>query len=134
MFPNNLQFFRRSEFRHPDLMNVAFLRWLDRVRGRSGVPMEVLDDGRLEGDPEPSGSAGTKALHYRGCAVDLNSRKWDARQKWQVVAAIVYLSNETPDGWKVEFEPVFNANGDHHWHLGLDWTLGKHHEFVESDD
>lgn len=132
-FPQ-LAHFQESEFPHSEKMNTPFLRWLDRVRDRAGVPMTITDAGREDGDPEPSGSAGAKSLHHRGTAVDFRTRDLNAQQKWRIMAAIVEMSKETPDDWKVEFEPVFKLDGDHHWHVGLDWTPGKGNEMVESDD
>lgn len=133
-FPTDLTHFKASEFKYPDRMNVPFLRWLDRVRDLAGVPLTLTDDARVDADPEPSGSAGSRSLHHRGCAVDLRSRTLSASQKWQVLNAIVTLAMDTPSGWKVEFESVYNEDGDKHWHLGLDWNAGKTHEFIEKDD
>lgn len=132
--PSDLKYFPLPEWKQPGRMNTQFVRWLDRVREKAGVPMRLTDDGRADGDPEPSGSAGKRSLHHRGCAVDLDSRLWNARQKWSVLAAIVELSKDSPDGWVVELEVVYNEKGDHHWHVGLDWATGKQNEFIEADD
>lgn len=131
-FPTDLKHFKATEFKHPEKMNVQFLRWLDRVRETAGVPMALTDDGRIDGNPEPSGSAGGRSLHHRGRAVDFNSRGLGAGQKWKIVNAIVMLSFDAPG--KVEFELVYKEDGDHHWHLGVDDTPGKSHEFIEADD
>src|SRR3990167_3192440 len=80
-FPADLKHFRASEFKHPELMSVPFLRWLDRVRERAGAPFVVTNDARVAGATEPLGSAGSKSLHRRGRAVDLHSRVWTATQK-----------------------------------------------------
>ena len=123
-FPDDLRHFGADEFTHPDDMDVAFLRWLDRVRERADVPFEITNSFR----------PGGKSLHGMGMAVDLNSRQWDATQKWRVNSAIVLLADEAPG--VVEFEPVWNddATKDRHWHLGVDPRAGKSHEFVEKDD
>lgn len=123
-FPTDLAFFAAREFSHPDSMDVGFLRWLDRVRGRAGVPFQITNSFRPEG----------KGLHALGMAVDLNSRIWTSAQKWLVCEAIVYLSREAPGA--VEFEPVYNADPtkDRHWHLGVDPRPNAVGEFVEADD
>lgn len=130
-FPGDLKYFEVSEFKHPELMNVPFLRWLDRVRGLAGVPFALNDDARVPSATEPVGSAGSKSLHRRGRAVDIRSRDWTAAQKWKVSAAIHALADEAPG--KVEFEPVFSPT-DRHWHLGVDDRPEQVHEFVESDE
>lgn len=134
MFPTDLKHFKTGEIPHEEMMNVLYLRWLDRVRDRAGVPFVITDGGRADGDPEPSGSAKGLSLHHRGCAVDLKTRHLTVQEKWKIMAAIIELSKDTPNGWKVEFEVVWTDKGDRHWHLGLDWTPGKEHEFIEADD
>lgn len=132
MFPADLIHFSASEFKYPDKMHVPFLRWLDRVRALAGVPMTITDDGRVDGDPEPSGSAGGKSLHHRGCAVDIRTRTLTSPQKFKITAALMDLRHEAPG--KVEFEVVWTEKGDRHWHIGVDWNPGKEHELIEADD
>ena len=127
-FPTDLRHFRAEEFQYPDLMDVAFLRWLDRVRERAGVPMVVTDDARPAG-VMPEGASKT-SLHFRGRAVDLRSRDWTATQKWSVASAIVFLAADAPG--KVEFEQVYSPT-DRHWHLGVD-EQGINHHLIESDE
>lgn len=129
-FPT-LRWFKRNEFKNPDLMNTAFLLWLDLVRDRSGVSFVITDDARLPGDA-PSGASAT-SLHYRGRAVDVRSRNWTAAQKWRVMEAMAFYSNQAPG--KVEWEPVFNADetGDKHWHIGVD-EKATAHQLIEADD
>lgn len=123
-FPTDLKHFAQAEFTHPEVMDVAFLRWLDRVREHAGVRFVITSDGR----------PGDDGLHGRGMAVDLDSRVWDATQKWRVTTALVLLAGEAPGA--VEFEPVYNADRtkDRHWHIAVDPRPGKTHEFVEADD
>jgi hypothetical protein len=109
-------------------MDVAFLRWLDRIRERAGVPMVITDDARPPG-VMPEGASKT-SLHFRGRAVDLRSRDWTAPQKWQIAAAIVFLAADAPG--KVEFEQVYSST-DRHWHLGVD-ERGVNHHLIESDE
>lgn len=132
-FPPDLIHFEASEFEHPDKMDVGFLRWLDRVRERAGVPFHITNDFRTSG----------KGLHGLGMAVDLDSRQWNAAQKWRVNSAIVFLAHEAPGA--VEFEPVYDDgeacpkcgyeyHPDRHFHLGIDPRPGAVSEFIEADD
>lgn len=127
-FPTDLRHFAAAEFRFPDVMDVGFLRWLDRVRERSQVPMVITDDARPAG-VMPEGASRT-SLHFRGRAVDIRSRDWTAAQKWRLAAAIVYLAPEAPG--KVEWEQVYST-ADQHWHLGVD-ERAVNHELIEKDD
>ena len=124
IFPIDLQHFQASEFTFPDSMNVGYLRWLDRVRQRAGVPFHITNDFR----------PGGKGLHGLGMAVDVDSRPWRAAQKWRVMAAVAFLAHEAPGA--VEFEPVYNADPkqDRHWHIGVDPRPNAVGEFVEADD
>jgi hypothetical protein len=127
-FPADLKHFARGEFLFPDLMDVSFLRWLDRVRAKAGVPIVPTNDAR-PGDELPSG-ASPKSLHKRGRAIDFRTKTLTASQKWHIVRAVVELADEAPG--KVELETVWSTT-DKHWHLGVD-DRAEHHEFLESDD
>lgn len=115
------RWFKASEFKNPDMMNVAFVLWLDLVRDRAKVPFVITSDGR----------PGDDKLHGLGLAVDIDSSKWTVVQKWRVVESVMFYANQAPG--KVEFETVFSPS-DKHWHLAVDPRPGKSHEFVEADD
>lgn len=132
MFPTDLANFDRTEFNHPDMMYVPFLRWLDKVRSIAGVRFELTDDGRADGNPEPSGSAGGTSLHHRGCAVDIRIKDLNAQQLWKINFAIVLCCDAQTVG-KVEVEWVKGIT-ETHLHLGLDWTPKKQHEFILAND
>jgi len=127
-FPTDLRHFQASEFKFPDAMDTAFLRWLDRVREEAGVPMVITDDARPAG-VMPEGASKT-SLHFRGRAVDVRSRDWSATQKWDLAAAIFTLAEEAPG--KVEFEQVYSAT-DRHWHIGVD-DKAQNPQLIESDE
>lgn len=116
MFPA-LRFFKESEFRHPEVMNVEFLKWLDAWRAMAGVAFVVTDDGRVEGEQNPSGSAGKHSLHMRGLAVDIRSRNWTPAEKWLVARALILVTPTAPHC--VQFEMVYDKDGDQHWHVGV---------------
>jgi hypothetical protein len=126
-FPTDLTHFRATEFRYPDLMDIAFLRWLDRVRARAGVPFIITSDARPSGGA--TGGSAT-SLHKRGRAVDLRTRHWTAIEKWAAAAAIMALAPDAPGS--VEFELVHSAT-DRHWHLGVD-DRAAGHELIEADE
>jgi hypothetical protein len=127
-FPTDLRHFSPAEFKFPDRMDVGFLRWLDRVREESGVPMTITDDARPPG-VMPEGASKT-SLHFRGRAVDVRSRDWNDMQKWDLAAAIFTLAEEAPG--KVEFEQVYSPT-DRHWHIGVNEQAVNHH-LIESDE
>ena len=127
-FPTDLRHFQANEFRYPDLMDIAFLRWLDRIRERAGIQMVITNDARPGGEM-PNGAA-AKSLHKRGRAVDLRSRDWTVAQKWQVASAIFFLAADAPG--KVEWELV-HSKTDQHWHLGVD-DRAAHHELIEAEE
>ncbi len=78
--------FRPSEFDFPYKMDVAFLRWLYRVRQEAGVPMRVNDDYR---EPEDDTGVSASAHKEAPCrAVDIQVYSSLDRAKI-VIAAIV---------------------------------------------
>ena len=123
MVPSDLQFFDVKDFHRPELMDESFVRWLDQVRGVADVPFVLTDDGRLDTDPNPTGSAGKHSLHRRGRAVDVRSRTWSAVEKWKVVDAVMALAHLAPG--KVELELVYSTT-DQHFHIGVDETATEH--------
>ena len=127
-FPTDLQHFSRGEFWHPDLMDITFLRWLDRVRNRAGVPFVITNDARPTDEIPTGGSA--KSLHKRGRAVDIRTQHLNAADKWKIAAAIILLAPDAPG--KVEWETVWSGT-DKHWHLGVD-DRASWHEMIESDE
>lgn len=129
--PADLTHFKPAEFSHPEVMDAAFCRWLDRVRARAGVPMTITNAGRVAAANEPPGSAGSKSLHRRGRAVDVRSKTWSHSQKWSVARAIVELAFDAPGG--VEWEMV-HSDTDEHWHIGVDDRAGATHELIEADE
>lgn len=115
MFPTDLVYFARSEFKHPDLMDESFLYWLDSVRSRYGSPLTITSDYRTpEENAVASGSSPT-SLHLIGRAVDV---QWvpDRERRWALVAALVQTASAT--GAAPELELV-NGPTDQHIHIGL---------------
>lgn len=113
MLPPDLQFFKREEFHHPDMVDGEAARFLDEVRRRYGFPLYVTDDARLPEDHPAGGSP--SSLHYAGRAFDL---KWiqSAPLLFHFVDVVIHLAAERKVN--VELELV-NSLKDRHVHLGL---------------
>ena len=95
IFPIDLQHFQASEFTFPDSMNVGYLRWLDRVRQRAGVPFHITNDFR----------PGGKGLHGLGMAVDVDSRPWRAARQVPMMASGVGFTTELPESVRPQADP-----------------------------
>jgi len=130
MVPTDLAMLHPVAFHRPEMMSEPFVRWLDTVMQRAGVDPVITDDGRLDTDQNPTGSAGKHSLHRRGRAVDLRSRIWTDTIKWRLVTAVVELADQAP-GF-VELELVYSPS-DRHWHIGVDETATAH-RLLEADE
>jgi len=131
MFPSDLKWFTRKEFKHPDKMDEDFLRWLDKVRDRADIPIIITSDYR---DPEANlGAAGSSSasLHLQGLAVDFRL-PGRARDLWKLAKAVFGLAEESRGS--IEFELVHSPR-DKHVHLGVDRRmLTPVHELILADD
>lgn len=126
-----LRWFRWSEFRHPERLDIRLLRWLDAVREAAGVPLHVTSDWR-EHVP-PGGSA--RSLHRVGRAVDVRfpfgpGGRQDGRRLAQITRAV--LTVPVPAGLGgVEYGIEATAPAGAHLHLGLyddgrpDWLFTR---------
>ena len=133
---DELAFFNRSEFNSPDEMDYGFLRYLDKVRGMTGIPFVLTSDGR---DPEHNARVGgvETSLHLfdteKGLlcrAVDFvfpyhyyknRSVRWKAF--WSLTEAVMQVAKNTK--WHkatlhpyVQFE-IVHSKVDRHFHLAL---------------
>ena len=108
-----LRHFSVIEFNRADLMDDAFLRWLDDVRHKAGVPFKITSDARDAAHNAKVGGAPT-SLHLPGRAVDFTLRAWDREALWKIAQAV--CQTPTPGGVGVELEFVI---ADQHCHLGL---------------
>lgn len=114
-FPT-LDYFAESEFRHPELMDHDFLRWLNRVRWHAGIPFHLTSDART---PEHNARVGGSphSLHLQGRAVDFVVRPWTVGNLWRVVEAVMLRPPTGTNGAGVELELV-QSERDKHIHLG----------------
>lgn len=110
---HDLQYFKLSEFRHPDLINERAALLLNDIRAVYGEPLTVTDDARTP-DEQPPGFA-TDSLHYKGQAFDLRTRDLTREQLWRLVRS-VYTVSVGQGG--VELELV-SSSTDHHLHVGF---------------
>lgn len=109
-----LRHFAPEEFRFPGALNRPFLRWLDEVRDRAGVPFVITSDVRTE---IPPGGSRT-SLHLVGRAVDFRWTGQTPEERARIVEAVV--ATPTPEGeggYELGIEP--GSPGGPHWHLGL---------------
>jgi hypothetical protein len=109
-----LKHFTAHKMKHPELMNAAFLVWLDHVRDIAGVPFVLTSDARTpEENAAASGSSPT-SLHLLGRAVDFQNPE-NVTDRYHIVAAIFACESTAPG--PIELELVHGPS-DHHIHLG----------------
>lgn len=133
---DELTFFHRDEFAHPDKLHPPFLRWLDAVRRNvrqrcreAGIPdafFIVTSDWR---NVVPPGGF-DNSLHLVGRAIDFRWRIHTTEQRAIIVIAIA--TTPIPDGeggFELGIEPT--AVGGPHWHLGLFPAGQQHRLFVQ---
>ena len=77
-----LKYFKKSEFKEPEKMDVDFLLLLDKVREDAGIPFKITSSFRTpEQNRRVNGSS--NSAHLRGLAVDISART--GRQKIKIV-------------------------------------------------
>lgn len=108
-----LRHFTVQEFNHPELLDNAFVQWLDNVRHAAGIPFILTSDARTPEHNREVGGAPT-SLHVSGRAVDFTLRMWDSPTLWRVAHAVCVTP--PPNGCGIELEFVLS---DRHVHLGL---------------
>lgn len=123
MLTADLEFFKLSEFKHPERVDPDAAFWLNEVRREFGEPIILTDDARLPGDLPSGGS--TSSLHYLGRAFDIRSRHWTRETYWRFAAAVFRVQARMPRGdRKVELELV-DSPRDKHAHLGFYLSDGE---------
>jgi len=113
----DLEFFKLSEFKHPELVDPKAAFWLNEVRRVFAQPIILTDDARPPGVMPPGASP--KSLHFQGRAFDIRVRHWSWAQMWKFVGAVYTVAKNWPDEiGGVELELVWSAK-DKHAHLGF---------------
>lgn len=116
--PLELRHFDASEFRHPELMNVSFLKLLGIIRIQAGIPFFLTSDARTPEENERVGGS-PRSLHLQGRAVDFVVRPWTPENLFRLVRAVGFVSwLRYPQNGGIEFELV-QSPIDRHVHLGL---------------
>ena len=78
-----VRYFRPSEFQAPHLMGLEFIRWLDTVRDRAGVPIHITSSYRTPEHNEEVGGASDSAHTDVPCnAVDIGERPTPSDPHW----------------------------------------------------
>lgn len=81
-----IKYFKKSEFKHPDKMNFEFIKILDQVREKFGHPLKITSDFRTDEENEKAGGKVTSA-HLKGVAVDTSCM--DSRSRFDLVRSII---------------------------------------------
>lgn len=107
-----LLYFKPSEWKHPELVDFDFAKWLDVVRLYCRVPLTLTSDGRTAAENAAAGGSPT-SLHLLGRAVDI---RWDFsnEQLFKILDAVC----DAGQGRGVELE-VVPAGAQRHVHVGL---------------
>jgi uncharacterized protein YcbK (DUF882 family) len=92
-----IRHFKASEFQKPHLMGVEFVRWLDELRHKAGVPMHITSSYRTpEHNAEVGGASDSAHTDIPCNAVDIGERPspedphWNYT-RWQIVTTAVAL-------------------------------------------
>lgn len=109
-----MQYFQPREFKHFDLMDAEFLRFLDAVRRRANIAFRLTSDARTPAHNATLSGASPTSLHLLGRAVDFVPAAWDREVLWRIVKAVIDESFDK----SVELELVQGPT-DKHIHLGL---------------
>jgi uncharacterized protein YcbK (DUF882 family) len=109
-----LRWFRRDEFRNPQLVEQDAAEFLDEVRHAYGKPLVLYSDGR---SPDWNKVVGGKpnSLHVLGRAFDF-ALPQEREDLWALVRAVIHV--QEVKGLGVELELV-NGPDDKHVHLGI---------------
>jgi len=128
---HDLEYFKLSEFRHPELINPVAAELLDEIREQFGRPLRVTDDARLPNEL-PKGTSGPgESLHYVGQAFDLHIADFDAETLWYLDDVVHSVANFVARGAKagVEWEVVWSKT-DKHAHVGFFLGDGRKNRFL----
>lgn len=105
-----LRWFEWGEFRHPELLDFAFVQWLDHVRAEYAFPIVVTSDARSAPENmalEKSGAA-PNSRHMAGQAVDIVFPP-TKNHLWLLVAAVLKCTQAAP----IELELVHGPSDSH---------------------
>lgn len=79
----DIKFFAAAEFKNPEKMGYEFMKWLDEVRARAGVPMSITSSYRSPAYNAAVGGASDSAHTDVPCnAVDIGMRPRASDPNW----------------------------------------------------
>jgi len=105
------RYFKLAEFRHPELMNVDFVLWLNKVRFEYGYPMVLTSDGRTPAENAAASGSVPTSRHLVGEAIDMEFPP-TANHLWLLVEAVMKTMEARP----IELE-IVHGPSDHHVHI-----------------
>lgn len=111
--PIDLRYFTSAEFKHPELVNAQCARWLDAIRGLSGIPLVITSDARTSAENAAASGSSPTSWHLKGRAFDLRMPVTN-QALFRLVRAVVVVMGTEP----VELELVHGPT-DQHVHLGF---------------
>ena len=104
-------YFKLKEFRHPELMSIPFVMWLNSVRKEFGFPIKITSDGRTAAENAAASGSSPTSRHLLGEAVDIEFPP-TANHLWLLVQAVMTCQATRP----IELELV-HSPADSHVHL-----------------
>ena len=97
-FGKQIKFFNVKEFRHPEIMEEAFLLFLDQARNLSGVSFKLNSDGRSKEENVVASGYGKRSAHLIGRAVDIDIKLNDFAIHFNIVKSLgLEIVNEPSD-------------------------------------
>lgn len=106
-----LRWFKWEEFKHPELMDLAFVSFVDDVRQEYGFPLHRTSDARTAEENASSPGSSITSRHLVGQAMDFKFPP-TKHHLWQFVAAVMRCQRAQP----IELEIVHGPT-DSHIHL-----------------
>ena len=117
-----LKYFKKAEFKHPELMDEQFLQFLDTVRGFYGKPLKLNSDGRSLTENIAAKGSAARSAHLLGRAVDIDVDFKDYTAYTGIGTAILLAALKWNVLTKLGFE-VVHEDHDSHIHLDLGGTF-----------
>ena len=119
--PPNLRWFKRREFKHPELVDEEAAYFLDAVRAEYGASLVLTSDARTVAENASIPGHSTTSLHLQGRAFDL---RWTFTKESldRLVNAIYRVRDDMDVATEIE---LVRGPTDQHVHIGV-WPDSLH--------